>query len=81
VQHEHYGANTLCPTGTILLGRALAQLDPDLNTLVVSESIRLTPTHTNKNLAFVSPDGTIFAFHKPTGSGDLTAIGAAGTNN
>jgi len=81
VQHEHYGANTLCPTGPILLGRALAQVDPDLNTLVVGESIRLTPTHANKNLAFVLPDGTIFAFHKPAGSGDLTALGATGTNN
>ena len=80
-RHEHYGANTLCPTGPILLGRALAQLDPDLNTLVVGESMRLTPTHANKNLAFVLPDGTIFAFHKPAGSGDLSALGARGTNN
>jgi hypothetical protein len=29
----------------------------------------------------VLPDGTIFAFHKPAGSGDLTALGADGTNN
>ena len=81
VRHDFYGANTLCPTGPILLGRALAQVDPDLATLVVGESIRLTPTHANKNLAFVLPDGTIFAFHKPAGSGDLTALGATGTNN
>jgi hypothetical protein len=47
----------------------------------VGESIHLTPTHTNKNLAFVLPDGTIFAFHKPAGSGDLTALGGKGTNN
>jgi len=81
VRHEHYGANTLCPSGPILLGRALAQVDPDLTTLVVGESIRLTPTHAHKNLAFVLPDGTILAFHKPAGSGDLTALGAIGTNN
>jgi hypothetical protein len=29
----------------------------------------------------VLPDGTIFAFHKPAGSGDLTTLGATGTNN
>ena len=81
VRHQHYGANTLCPTGPIVLGRALAQVDPDLNRVIVGESIRLTPTHQNKNLAFVLPDGTIFAFHKSAGSGDLTALGASGTNN
>ena len=81
VKQELYGANTLCPTGPIVLGRALAQVDPDLHTLVVGESIRLTPTHHHKNLAFVLPDGTIFAFHKPAGSGDLTALGAQGSNN
>ena len=80
-RHDVYGANTLYPTGPILLGRALAQVDPDLATLVVGESIRLTPTHANKNLAFVLPDGTIFAFHKPAGAADLTALGATGTNN
>ena len=81
VKHEHYGANTLCPTGPFVLGRALAQADPDLRTLVVGESIRLTPTHHHKNLAFVLPDSTIFAFHKQAGSGDLTALGGQGTNN
>ena len=83
IQHNHYGPNPLCPTGPIVLGRAIAQCDLELAqpTLVIGESMRLTPIHQNKNLAFVLPDGTIFAFHKPAGSGDLTALGAQGTNN
>ena len=80
-RHHYYGANTLCPTGPIVLGKALAESELDINKIITGESIRLTPTHANKNMAFVLPDGTIMAFHKPAQSGDLTALGAQGTNN
>jgi hypothetical protein len=41
----------------------------------------LTPTHGQKNRAFVLPDGTIMAWSKPAGGGDLTGLGARGVNN
>ena len=80
-RHHYYGANTLCPTGPILFGKALAASELDINKIITGESIRLTPIHANKNMAFVLPDGTIMAFHKPAQSGDLTTLGAQGTNN
>jgi hypothetical protein len=49
--------------------------------LVVADALDLTPTHQIKNRAYVLPDGTIFAWHKPSAGGDLQALGGHGTNN
>jgi hypothetical protein len=43
--------------------------------------LELTPTHEQKNRAFILPDGTIMAWSKPSGGGDLTGVGAKGVNN
>jgi hypothetical protein len=70
----------LCPTGPSLLGAALAANGGETN-FVYGDYLELTPTHEQKNRAFVLPDGTIMAWSKPSGGGDLTGIGAKGVNN
>lgn len=79
-QEEYYGITPLCPTGPTLLGRALASIGGNVN-FVYGDYLELTPTHEQKNRAFVLPDGTIMAWSKPSGGGDLTGVGAKGVNN
>lgn len=79
--HEkYYGITPLCPTGPTLLGQALAMngSQPDF---IYGDYLELTPTYEQKNRAFVLPDGTIMAWSKPSGGGDLTGVGAKGVNN
>jgi hypothetical protein len=79
--HEkYYGITPLCPTGPTLLGMALAANGGQPN-FVYGDYLELTPTHEQKNRAFVLPDGTIMAWSKPSGGGDLTGVGAKGVNN
>lgn len=80
VRNRHYGLTPLCPTGPSLWGRALAASSID-NTIILGDSIELTPQHQVKNKALVLPNGTIIAFKKPSQGGDLKGLGAKGTNN
>ena len=77
---QYYGITPLCPTGPTLLGKALASNGSQEN-FIYGDFLELTPTHEQKNKAFVLPDGTIMAWHKPSGGGDLTGLGAKGVNN
>ena len=77
---QYYGITPLCPTGPTLLGAALAANDGNANH-IFGDYLELTPTHEQKNRAFVLPDGTIMAWSKPSGGGDLTGVGAKGVNN
>lgn len=77
---KYYGITPLCPTGPTLLGAALAANGGNAN-FVYGDYLELTPTHEKKNRAFVLPDGTIMAWSKPSGGGDLTGVGAKGVNN
>jgi hypothetical protein len=77
---KYYGITPLCPTGPTLLGAALAANGGNANH-VFGDYLELTPTHEQKNRAFVLPNGTIMAWSKPSGGGDLTQLGAKGTNN
>lgn len=79
-REKYYGITPLCPTGPTLLGAALAANGGDANA-VFGDYIELTPSHEQKNRAFVLPDGTIMAWSKPSGGGDLTGLGAKGVNN
>ena len=79
-KNKYYGITPLCPTGPSLLGAALAANGGEIN-FVYGDYLELTPTHEQKNRAFVLPDGTIMAWSKPSGGGDLTGIGAKGVNN
>jgi mannosyltransferase OCH1-like enzyme len=72
-KEEYYGITPLCPTGPTLLGRALAAHGGQSD-FVYGDYLELTPTHEQKNRAFVLPDGTIMAWSKPSGGGDLTGL-------
>jgi mannosyltransferase OCH1-like enzyme len=76
----YYGITPLCPTGPTLLGEALAANRGNAN-YVFGDYLELTPTHQHQNRAFVLPDGTILAWSKPSGGGDLTGVGAKAVNN
>jgi hypothetical protein len=77
---QYYGITPLCPTGPTLLGAALAANGGNVND-VFGDYLELTPTHEQKNRAFVLPNGTIMGWGKPSDGGDLSALGAKGTNN
>jgi mannosyltransferase OCH1-like enzyme len=79
-KEEYYGITPLCPTGPTLLGKALAAHGGQSD-FVYGDYLELTPTHEQKNRAFVLPDGSIMAWSKPSGGGDLTGLGAKGVNN
>ena len=79
-KEQYYGITPLCPTGPTLLGKALAS-NGSQSDFVYGDYLELTPTHEQKNRAFVLPDGTIMAWSKPSGGGDLTGVGAKGVNN
>lgn len=79
-REKYYGITPLCPTGPTLLGQALASNRGHVN-FIYGDYLELTPTHEQKNRAFVLPDGTIMAWSKPSGGGDLTGVGAKGVNN
>jgi mannosyltransferase OCH1-like enzyme len=79
-KEQYYGITPLCPTGPTLLGKALA-VNGSQADFVYGDYLELTPTHEQKNRAFVLPDGTIMAWSKPSGGGDLTGVGAKGVNN
>jgi mannosyltransferase OCH1-like enzyme len=79
-KEQYYGITPLCPTGPTLLGKALAANGSQSN-FIYGDYLELTPTHGQKNRAFVLPDGTIMAWSKPAGGGDLTGLGAKGVNN
>lgn len=79
-QDKYYGITPLCPTGPTLLGRALA-INGSNESFIYGDYLELTPTHEQKNRAFVLPNGTIMAWSKPSGGGDLTGLGAKGVNN
>jgi mannosyltransferase OCH1-like enzyme len=79
-KNKYYGITPLSPTATPVLGQALARHGEQVN-FVYGDFLELTPTHEKKNTAFVLPDGTILAWGKPAGGGDLSSLGAQGTNN
>ena len=80
VRSNYYGITPLSPTATPVLGQALAKHGEQAS-FVYGDFLQLTPTHQSTNTAFVLPDGTILAWKKPASGGDLSALGATGTNN
>jgi mannosyltransferase OCH1-like enzyme len=80
VESQYYGITPLSPTATPVLGQALAKHGEQAN-FIYGDFLQLTPTHQKHNTAFVLPDGTILAWGKTAGGGDLSAFGAKGTNN
>jgi hypothetical protein len=62
-KNRYYGATALDPTGPVLLGKKIAESEPNLN-CVIGDYIELTPDREYKNLAFVNVNGIILAFSK-----------------
>jgi len=79
-KENYYGVTPLCVSGPGLLGEALAANRANARH-VLGDHMDLTPTHKEKNTAFVLPDGSIFAWGKRAAGGDLTALGLRGGNN
>ena len=79
-KNEYYGVTPLCPTGPTVLGEAFALHGARPNR-VFGDYQYLTPNHPNKNLAYVLPDGMIFALGNPDAGGGLKKLGTTGTNN
>ena len=78
---KYYGATPLCPTGPNVWGKAIAKMAESTETLF-ADVCELTPRHPHKNLAYVTEDGKIFAFAKPSVGGDgLVAFGETGSNS
>lgn len=80
VKNQYYGLTALCPTGPTLFGRALAQHGAD-NRYLFGDYLELTHGYQKVNRAFVLPNGTILAWGKECGGGDLKALGAKKTDN
>jgi mannosyltransferase OCH1-like enzyme len=80
VQNQYYGITPLSTTATPVLGQALAKYG-EQSSFIYGDFLELTPSHQKTNNAFVLPDGNILAWGKPAGGGDLSALGAQGTNN
>ena len=82
---KNYGVSPLCITATGVLGRALAHVGQK-DTHILGHFIPLTPNHRQKNRSYVLPSGDIIAIHKDAWfpnceGGDLSSLGAIGTNN
>jgi hypothetical protein len=80
VKNQYYGITPLSNTATPVLGQALAKHGEQAR-FIYGDFLQLTPTHQKQNTAFVLPDGTIFAWGKTAGGGDLSSLGAKGINN
>lgn len=70
--NEYYGISPICPSGPIVLGKAICEFK-DLNNRVSTEGelIPLTPSHDKRNLAYVLDNGTIIALRKPHRGGEM----------
>lgn len=78
---NYYGHTSLCPTGPNTWGRAIAATCDPAETLFC-DIWELTPRYPHKNLAFISEDGRIIAFAKPSIGGDgLHVFGEDGSNS
>jgi hypothetical protein len=84
---RYYGANPLYPTGPVLFGRALAaamaekrqQEDADDQWIGLWRPI--TPGKPRQNITYIAPDYSLVGLYGKTVNGDLTHLGASGTNN
>lgn len=86
VNRKYYGFTSVSPTGPRLLGRVLAGFDLGA-VRQIGHFMPLTQGFKQRNLAYVSNSGVIYAWHKnawhperPAG-GDLASVGLKDTNN
>jgi hypothetical protein len=78
-----YGCDSMSPTGPGVLGRAIA-MHGKSERHYDGHFLQLTPHHHNKNRAYVTREGVIFAWHRSRSNPDassLADLGATGTND
>lgn len=86
VKNKYYGFTSVSPTGPRLLGRVLAGFDLGA-ARQIGHFMPLTQGFKQRNLAYVSNSGVIYAWHKSSwhperpGGGNLASVGLSGTNN
>jgi len=86
VKNKYYGFSSVSPTGPRLFGRILANYDLGM-ARQIGHFMPLTQGFKQRNLAYISNSGEIFAWHKTTwhpsrpAGGNLAAVGLRGTNN
>jgi hypothetical protein len=64
-KNSYYGRSPLSPTGPSVFGQALCSSHRDKN-IIFGQYLALTPSHNQKNYAFVLPNGRIIAYGKKT---------------
>jgi mannosyltransferase OCH1-like enzyme len=81
---NYYGINPLDVTGPLVFGKMLT-LYADLNEGLAGDYLSLTPHMSQKNTAFILPDGEIMAWGKITAGSNvgasLYALGGQGVNS
>ena len=86
VNRKYYGYTSVSPTGPRLLGRVLAGFDFGA-IRQIGHFMPLTQGFKQRNLAYISNSGILYAWHKSAwhpehpGGGDLASVGLPGTNN
>jgi mannosyltransferase OCH1-like enzyme len=80
ISNNYYGWNPLCVTGPIVWGDVVTDNFHPQH-YFFGDVLELTPGHPDKNKALVLPDGAILALKKKAAGGDLSVLGAIGTNN
>ena len=79
-QNNYYGINSLCTTGPVVFGQALAM--NGANATHIFGDLIVTPQSEDAPAAYFMPDGSKVALLKPSGhGGNLASLGAKGTNN
>ncbi|HEX4507516.1 MAG TPA: PIG-L family deacetylase [Alphaproteobacteria bacterium] len=84
---KFYGANPLYPTGPVLFGRALAaamaerKQQEDADDQWIGQRHAATPGKPQQNISYIAPDCSLVGLLRKTVAGDLTRLGASGTNN
>ncbi len=86
-RNKYYGRNPLYVSGPVVWGRALAaakagkRQGADADDQWIGVSRPVTPDQRPQNVCFVAPDHSLSALYVKRSGGDLTHLGAAGTNN
>lgn len=75
-----YGLTPWCPTGSVVLCKALYNYWPDKGTIYGEHKV-LTPGYKIQNRAYIFPNGEILAWRKDRPAGDLVPPAAGVTNN
>jgi hypothetical protein len=84
---RYYGANSLYPTGPVLLGHAVAaaaarvSMAAAIDDQWIGELRRVVPESGTGCICYVSPDNSLIAISSKTQGGELSVLGVAGTNS